>query len=60
MTDKEAIKALVEAQPDDATFDEILGELAFSRRVDRGLADVREGRVISDEQMEQRVRQWSR
>lgn len=58
MTAKEQIKALIEAQPDDATYEEILRELAFSKMVERGLADAREGRVISNEQMEQRIRQW--
>lgn len=60
MTTKEQIKALVEAQPDDATYEEILRELAFARMVERGLADAREGRVISNEEMGQRIRQWQR
>ncbi len=58
MTAKEQIKALVEAQPDDASYEEILRELAFGRMIDRGLTDAREGRVISNEQMGQRIRQW--
>ena len=60
MTAKEEIKALIEAQPDDATFEDILRELALSRMVDRGLADAREGRILSNEEMGQRVRQWRR
>lgn len=58
MTAKEQMKALIEAQPDDATYEEILRELVFGKMVERGLADVREGRVISNEQMEQRIHQW--
>ena len=58
MTAKEQMKAVIEAQPDDATYDEILRELAFGRMVDRGLADSREGRVLSNEEMGKRIRQW--
>lgn len=59
-TDKDRIRDLVEAQPDDASFDEILRELAFARMVDRGLVDSRAGRTISDAEMAERIRQWGR
>ncbi len=55
MTAKEKMKALIEAQPEDATYDEILRELAFERMVERGLADSRAGRVISNEEMGRRI-----
>ena len=58
MTDKDRIKAVVEAQPDDASYEEILRELAFERMVQRGLADSRAGRVISNEEMGKRIRTW--
>jgi len=57
MTAKEQIKALVEGQPDDASFDEFLRELAFARMVERGLVDACEGRVISNEDMGKRIQQ---
>jgi predicted transcriptional regulator len=60
MTAKEQMKAVIESQPDDATYDEILRELAFGRMVDRGLADSREGRTISNDDMGERIRQWRR
>ena len=58
MTAKEKIRQLLETQPDDASYDEILRELAFERMVDRGLSDARNGRVISDEEMGKRIDQW--
>ncbi|MBP7049576.1 MAG: hypothetical protein KBE65_01030 [Phycisphaerae bacterium] len=58
MTAKERIRELLDAQPDDASYDEILRELAFERMVDRGMADVRQGRVISNEEMGKRIRRW--
>jgi len=58
MTDKEKIKAVVDAQPDDASYDEIVRELAFERMVERGLKDAREDRIISNEKMGQRIATW--
>lgn len=58
MTEKDRMKALIEAQPDDATYEELLRELAFEGMVERGLKDVREGRVMTHDEMGQRVRQW--
>lgn len=58
MTAKEKMKELIEEQPDDATYDEIMRELAFSRMVERGLADARERRVISNDEMGRRIRLW--
>lgn len=60
MTAKEKMKAVIEAQPDDATYDEILRELAFRRMVDRGLDDSRQGRTISNDEMRRRIRQWQK
>jgi predicted transcriptional regulator len=58
MTAKERIRELLETQPDDASYDEILRELAFERMIDRGLSDVRSGRVISNDEMGERIRRW--
>lgn len=58
MTDKERLIALIDAQPEDATFDELMRELAFERMVERGLADARAGRVISGEAMAKRIGHW--
>ena len=57
-TVKEKIRGLIETQPEDASYEEILRELIFERMVDRGLEDVRRSRVISNEEMEHRIRTW--
>ena len=57
---KEKMKKVIESQPDDATYEAILRELTFERMVERGLADSREGRVISSEEMKHRIRSWQR
>ncbi|MHB8811294.1 MAG: hypothetical protein ACYC9M_14985 [Desulfobulbaceae bacterium] len=57
-TVKEKITEVVMAQPDDATYEEIMRELAFERMIERGLSDSRAGRVISDDDMAHRIRKW--
>ena len=57
---KEKMKEIIESQPDDATYEEILRELTFERMMERGLVDAREGRVISNQEMKHRIRSWSR
>jgi predicted transcriptional regulator len=59
-TAKEKITRLVLSQPEDATYDEILKELAFAKMIDRGLEDARAGRVISNEEMANRIRTWQK
>ena len=54
-TVKERITQVVLAQPEDASYDEIMRELAFERMVDRGLEDVRAERVISNDEMAARI-----
>lgn len=57
-TIKEKITEVVLSQPEDASYDEIMRELAFERMVDRGLEDVRAGRVIANDEMAGRIRAW--
>ncbi len=60
MTTKEKIKEIIDNQPDDATYEEIVRELAFSGMVERGLKDARDGRVISNDEMGKRIRLWQK
>ncbi len=57
---KEKMAKIIQEQPEDSTYDEILRELAFARMVDNGLKDSRAGRIISNEEMEHRIRTWQR
>lgn len=58
MTVKERMLEIIQEQPDDSSYDEILRELAFARMVERDLADSDEGRTISSEEMESRISSW--
>jgi predicted transcriptional regulator len=55
---KERMADIIQKQPEDATYEEIMRELAFERMIDRGLADSRSGKVISNEEMAHRIRTW--
>ncbi len=57
---KERMKEVIDVQPADATYDEILRELAFEKIIECGLADSREGRTIDNEEMAARIRSWQR
>ena len=59
-TVKEKITEVVLSQPEDASYEEIMRELAFERMVDRSLADVRAGRVISNDEMAGRIKTWQK
>jgi predicted transcriptional regulator len=55
---KEIITELVQKQPDDSSYDEIIRELAFDLMIQRGLKDSDEGRTISNEEMRHRINTW--
>ena len=57
---KEKMTEIIQSQPDDARYEEIMRELAFERMVARGLEDSRRGRVVSHEDMERRIRAWQK
>lgn len=59
-TAKDRILRIIQEQPDDSSYEELLKELAFARMVDRGLADSEAGRTISSEEMEQKIASWAR
>ena len=57
---KEVMTKIIQEQPEDASYEEIMRELAFERMVERGLEDSRKDRMISDEEMGHRIRSWQK
>jgi predicted transcriptional regulator len=57
---KEQMVQIIEAQPEDSSFDEILRELAFARMIERGLEDVDQSRTVSHEEMGRKIESWGR
>ena len=60
MTAKEQITQLVQQQPDDSSYEEIVRELAFHLMIERGLKDSAEGRTISNDELMARIITWSK
>lgn len=57
---KAKMTEVIQAQPEDASYEEIIRELAFERMIERGMEDSRGGRLITNDDMERRIRSWSK
>lgn len=57
-TAKTLIRDALDAQPDDASWEEIMRALALERMVERGLADLRAGRTVSHDEALRSIRSW--
>lgn len=60
VTAKEQIAELIQKQPDDSSYAEIIRELAFDLMVQRGLKDSDKGRTITNEEMQRRIQTWQK
>ena len=58
MTAKEEILRLLEALPDDVTFEDALERLIVLYDVQQGLEQLDRGEVIPHEEAKRRIRQW--
>jgi predicted transcriptional regulator len=58
MSAKEKIVRLLDEQPADSSFEEILRELAFASMVERGLDEVDQGHTLSHEEVRREVESW--
>ncbi|MFI5381876.1 MAG: hypothetical protein ACHRHE_21465 [Tepidisphaerales bacterium] len=57
-TAKSETQKLLDRLPDDASFEDIQYQLYVRQKIDRGLADVRDGRVIDHDEVQRRVASW--
>lgn len=57
-TAKQEVQALLQELPDDATLEDIQYHIYVKQKIAQGLADVRAGRVISQEEVEKRFARW--
>ena len=55
---KEEVRKLLEQLPEDATFEDIQYHIYVREKIERGLRDVNEGRVLGQEEIEQRMARW--
>jgi predicted transcriptional regulator len=57
-TAKEEVKKLLERIPDEASFEDIQYHIYVREKIERGLDDVKAGRVLSQEEVERRMNKW--
>ena len=58
LSPKEQMAKIIQEQPEDSSYDEVLRELAFARMIERGTEDSQANRTISNEQMKHRIKTW--
>ncbi len=56
---KEEVRRILEQIPDSATFEAIQYHIYVREKIDRGLEDVKQGRVIEQAEVERRMRKWT-
>jgi predicted transcriptional regulator len=57
-SDKEEAIQLIRRLPDDTTLEGIQYHLYVQQKVQRGIRDVEEGKVYSQEEVEERMKRW--
>ena len=57
-TAKEEVRKMLEQLPDDASFEDIQYHIYVREKIERGLKDIQEGRMLNQEDAEERMSKW--
>ncbi|MBI2981551.1 MAG: hypothetical protein HYY44_04575 [Deltaproteobacteria bacterium] len=57
-TAKKEVQKILENIPDSATFEDIQYHIYVREKIEQGLKDIKEGRVLSQEEVEKRMSRW--
>jgi predicted transcriptional regulator len=49
---------MIKQLPDEVSYDDIMAEIYFRQKVDKSLKQIDEGKVISHEEVKQRISKW--
>ncbi len=55
---KEQSKRIIDNMPEDVSYDEILKALSFDKMIKNGIQDSQNKDIISNEEMQQKIKQW--
>lgn len=55
---KQEVQHMLNSLPEDCTYEDVQYHLYVLEKVKRGLADVEQGRVFTQEEVEQHLSQW--
>ena len=56
---KEEVRRILEQIPDNASLEDIQYHIHVREKIERGIEDMRQGRVIDQEEVERRMRKWT-
>ncbi len=59
-TAKKEVRKILDQIPDDASLEDIRYHIYVCQKIERGLQDMDDGRVLSREQVEKRMSRWIR
>ncbi|MEK6582264.1 MAG: hypothetical protein AABY50_04280 [Nitrospirota bacterium] len=57
-TTKQEVSDLIKRLPDDCTLEDVQYHLYVLQKIERGLKDVEEGRVYTQEEVEKKMSKW--
>ena len=57
-TAKQEVLKMLDKIPDGASFEDIQYHIYVCQKIERGLKDIEDGRVLSQEEIEQRMSKW--
>ena len=57
-TAKEEVRRILDRIPDDASFEDIQQHIYVREKIERGLKDIEEDKVLSQEEVEHRMSKW--
>jgi predicted transcriptional regulator len=57
-TAKEEVLKMLERLPDESSFEDIQYHIYVCEKIERGLRDIEEGRLLSQEEVERRMARW--
>ena len=58
LTAKEEVKKILDHLPDDVGYEDIQYHIYVREKIERGLNDIRNGNVLSQEEVEKRMSKW--
>lgn len=51
---------LIKEMPEESTISDIMAELYFLQKVEQGLSDIEEGRVLTQKEVKKQMAQWAK
>lgn len=55
---KKAVQEILKHLPDDTSFEDIQYHIYVREKIERGLKDIKEGKVLSQAEVEKRMSKW--